>query len=171
MINNIIEISRIDTNKIDTNLKQVNPAKLINECANQFFFNIKDAGIELVTQIPDEQQEITLLTDSLRLNQIITNLINNAIKYTKVGYIKVGYKTDSNNVIFYVEDTGIGIDKDNIDKIFDRFYQVDNSFARGYDGVGLGLSLCKGFAELLGGKIWVDSQIGKGSTFYVQIPR
>ena len=171
MINNIIEISRIDTNKIDTNLKQVNPAKLINECANQFFFNIKDAGIELVTQIPNEQQEITLLTDSLRLNQIITNLINNAIKFTKVGYIKVGYKTDSNNVIFYVEDTGIGIDKDNIDKIFDRFYQVDNSFARGYDGVGLGLSLCKGFAELLGGKIWVDSQIGKGSTFYVQIPR
>lgn len=75
------------------------------------------------------------MTDSLRLNQIITNLINNAIKFTKVGYIKVGYKTDSNNVIFYVEDTGIGIDKD-IDKIFDRFYQVDNSFARGYDGVG-----------------------------------
>jgi CheY-like chemotaxis protein len=104
------------------------------------------------------------------VNQILTNLLNNAIKFTEKGSIKFGYNLVNNNIQFFVKDTGIGISKDLHEKMFERFRQAELSVTREYEGAGLGLSISKAYVELLGGKIWVNSAPGEGSTFYFTIP-
>ena len=109
-------------------------------------------------------------TDNQRLKQVLSNLIENAFKYTDRGSIEFGFEASINDVIFYVSDTGIGIPEDKKDIIFDRFYQLNNINDRKTSGTGLGLAICKNLVSLLGGKIWVESKECKGSTFYIKIP-
>lgn len=109
-------------------------------------------------------------TDKYKVYSVRTNLIKNALKYTKEGSIEIGCIREPDNVLFYVKDTGIGISKDKREAIFNRFVQADGSSTRSYEGSGLGLSISKAYVEMLGGKIWVDSEVNKGSTFYFQIP-
>ena len=109
-------------------------------------------------------------TDGTKLVHILTNLLNNSLKFTKEGKIEFGYTLKDDSVEFMVSDTGIGIPKDKQVKIFDRFYQVENSTSRKYGGTGLGLSICRAYAELLGGSIRVESEPGKGSIFYLTLP-
>jgi histidine kinase len=97
-------------------------------------------------------------------------LINNAVHYTEKGKIVLEVKRKDNDILFSVSDTGVGIPKEHLEKIFERFYQVDSHLTRKIGGTGLGLSLCKGFVEAMGGKIWVESEVGKGSTFYFTLP-
>ncbi|MFN8671706.1 MAG: PAS domain S-box protein [Candidatus Sericytochromatia bacterium] len=108
-------------------------------------------------------------TDKTLLTQVITNLLNNALKFTNQGNIEYGYNINNNDITFFVKDSGIGIPKDKIDIIFEKFRQVDDSHSTNYDGVGLGLSICKEIALLLDGKIWVESEEGKGSVFYFSL--
>jgi CheY-like chemotaxis protein len=100
----------------------------------------------------------------------MSSLLSNAIKFTRAGEIELGFSIAGEEIIFFVKDTGIGIAQENFLNIFDRFYQVDNSLSRGHEGAGLGLPICKGYTELLGGKIWVESEFGAGATFFVSLP-
>ena len=118
----------------------------------------------------DHKKNTIVQTDATRLAQILTNLISNAIKYTNEGYINFGYKENAENILFYVKDSGIGIKEDNIQNIFDRFTKLDDSSNITYRGAGIGLSIAKKIVELLNGKIWVESKIGKGSNFYFTLP-
>jgi signal transduction histidine kinase len=101
---------------------------------------------------------------------VLYNLLSNAVKFTNEGIIEIGYNKKKDFVVFYIKDTGIGISKDNISKIFERFKQVDEGFSRRYGGTGLGLSISKALVEMMGGEIWVESEFGQGSTFYFSLP-
>jgi signal transduction histidine kinase/CheY-like chemotaxis protein/PAS domain-containing protein len=130
----------------------------------------KHIEIELLTGLSDEQANI--ITDETKLIQIISNLLNNSLKFTRQGSICFGYKMANKNLEFFVKDTGVGIPRDKYNDIFDRFKQVEVvlSNENGGRGLGLGLSISKAYTELLGGKIWLDSEPGKGSEFYFSIP-
>ena len=112
----------------------------------------------------------TIYSDVGKLYQVLSNLINNSLKFTKSGSIDYGYDMIDNKIRFYVKDTGVGIAEDMHDKIFDRFAQADQSISRNYEGVGLGLAICKGLVELLGGEIRLESEINQGTTFYFTLP-
>ncbi|MGM0620843.1 MAG: ATP-binding protein, partial [Bacteroidota bacterium] len=106
-----------------------------------------------------------------KLNAALSNLIKNAIKYTNEGKIEFGYKkAEEHQLEFFVKDTGIGIEKERQYSVFKRFVQADTSLSKPYEGAGLGLSIAKGYIEKLGGKIWLESEKGKGSSFYFTVP-
>ena len=109
--------------------------------------------------------------DPDRLREVITNLFDNAVKFTSEGSITIGLTADSNVVQFYVKDSGVGIPVEDIPHLFQKFYRVDNSATRTVGGTGLGLFICKKIIELYNGRIWVESQVNKGSTFYINLPR
>ncbi len=111
-----------------------------------------------------------IIADDVRIKQILDNLLNNANKYIEKGEIAFGYKLKGADIEFFVKDTGIGIDRKNQEKVFDRFYKADPEGNRLFEGLGLGLSICKALASLLGGRIWLESEPGKGSVFYFTIP-
>ena len=109
--------------------------------------------------------------DKNKFIQIVSNLINNATHYTEEGgLITIAAKREKDSILFSVSDTGAGIPKESFSKIFQRFYQVDSPLTRKIGGTGLGLSLCKGFVEAMGGKIWFESEVGKGTTFFFMLP-
>ena len=119
-------------------------------------------------ELNDKQSEI--YTDKTKITQVLSNLLTNALKFTHEGFIEFGYHLKDSELEFYVKDSGIGIKPENHDKIFDRFRQADISINKLYGGTGLGLAISKAFVELLGGNIWVQSEIEKGSIFYFTIP-
>ncbi|MFA7359597.1 MAG: response regulator [Candidatus Kapaibacterium sp.] len=177
LINDIVEISKIESGLMKVNIKRTN----INEHID-YIFNIlksdaqnKDLILTFKKDLSEKDPEI--YTDSDKLNAVLSNLVKNAIKYTDKGSVEFGYKIESSNdknipssIKFFVKDTGIGIPKDRQKAIFERFIQADILDIQAREGVGLGLSIAKSFIELLKGKIWVESEIGKGSTFYFTIP-
>ena len=127
-------------------------------------------GIHLTMNINLETEESYLRTDREKLDTILIQLLKNSIKYTKKGSIELGYLFKGNYIEYFVKDSGIGIEKDKQQAIFGRFTQADNSLSKIYDGAGLGLSITKAYVEMLGGTIWVESEPGKGATFYFTIP-
>jgi signal transduction histidine kinase len=118
--------------------------------------------------LPDS--DATINTDQTKLIQVLSNLVNNAIKFTTRGFVRFGYNVKDSYLEFYVEDSGIGITDEMHEEIFIRFRQVENELSRDYGGAGLGLSISKAYVELLGGKIWVTSELEKGSVFSFTIP-
>ncbi|WP_083464743.1 sensor histidine kinase [Marinifilum fragile] len=123
----------------------------------------QDNAINLIKHIPENLREHKIYTDKTKLNQIITNLLNNAYKFTEKGSIEFGVNLKNDVYEFYVKDSGIGISEDMQDEIFNRFTQTNETISELYGGIGLGLSISKAFVELLGGKIWLKSKVGKGS--------
>jgi signal transduction histidine kinase len=111
-----------------------------------------------------------IVTDETKIKHILTNLIENAIKFTQKGSISFGCRINENFIHFHVKDTGIGIDNNNQNIIFERFRQIETGTTKNYGGMGLGLSIAKALVMLLGGTINVESEIGKGSTFHFKIP-
>ena len=114
--------------------------------------------------------DLTLNSDLVRIRQVLSNLLANAFKFTSHGHIEVTYQLENHSVVFKVEDTGIGVEKKNLELIFERFRQAEPTYNRSFGGAGLGLSICKGLVELLGGEMGVESEFGKGSVFYFSIP-
>ena len=170
LINNIIDVSKIESGTVKVSLKPMVPYQLLDDVTNQFLIRAQRQGIELRISVAESHYDESILSDSVKLHQILTNLINNALKFTDHGYIETGFVFKGDDVEFFVKDTGRGIPKELQDKVFDRFYQVDTTYSRGFEGAGLGLSLCKGLVDLLHGRIWVESQIGEGSIFRFSIP-
>lgn len=170
IITDIVNIASIEAGqeKIQENEININLiCKLINE---QFFPKVPDKKVtlSLKTILPDDKALI--ITDTTKLTQILTNLIGNALKFTQQGYVNFGYTVKDSQLEFYVEDTGIGIPLDMQDVIFNRFRQVETTVSRQFGGSGLGLSISKAYVEMLGGKMWLTSELGKGSVFYFTIP-
>ena len=126
-------------------------------------------GLELGFEISPEIKTIT--GDSRRVEQILLNLLSNAIKFTEKGSVRIVCEADECNVIVKVMDTGIGIKDEDMETIFKSFRQIDSGISRKYEGTGLGLSISKKLVELMGGKIWVTSIWGSGSTFGFSLPK
>ena len=131
---------------------------------------VEKKKIQLLYNNQLTEKEAIIKTDKEKINAILTNLVKNAIKYSDNGTIELGYKKKNDYLEFYVKDTGIGIIDTQLDTIFDRFVQADISDTRAYQGAGLGLTITKAYIEILGGKIWVESVVDKGSVFYFTIP-
>ncbi len=170
IVSDIIDISNIEAGILKLTMRKTNLNSILWKVYNQFVSRAKEKGIGLRIDAGLVDDESGLMTDETKLLQILSCILSNAVKFTPVGQIELGYILKGENIEFYVRDTGIGISEDQFTKIFERFYQVENSIARQYEGTGLGLSISKAFIELLGGRIWLDSQPGRGTTFYFTMP-
>ena len=170
IINDIVDIANVESGQAKVNLTEVNLNSTLRSLNDQFSIYGKQnfVSIHLKTTLSDNDSKI--VTDNTKLVQILSNLINNAIKFTKNGQIDFGYTLKDKYIEFFVSDTGIGIPPEYHSRIFDRFFQVDSAVSRQYSGTGLGLSICKGYVELLGGEIKVESELGKGALFLFTIP-
>jgi PAS domain S-box-containing protein len=170
IISDIVDISNIEANLTKTSENEISLNKTIKSLCNQFIPRAEEKKIELVCETGLSDSDGFILTDSTKLNQILSNLISNALKFTDKGRIKLHYNLNDNFLEFCVSDTGIGISPENHSRIFDRFYQIQNEETRLYEGTGLGLSISKAYVELLGGRIWVISEPGTGASFFFTIP-
>lgn len=170
IIDDIIEISKIDTGNVELKLTKFSVNPLLERLYKTMLITSKNKSIQFSLNglLPDDCSELT--ADSTRLEQVMNNLLVNAFKFTSEGTVDFGAEMQGTQVLFYVKDTGIGIEKENFGMIFNRFSKVEDSIKCKYGGNGLGLAISKAYVEKMGGKIWVESELGKGSTFYFTLP-
>lgn len=168
-INDIIDYSKIEAGDIPLRNENFSVSELFSYYFNFYEPLAKEKNLTLIMEVPEVGTDISIESDKTMMDSILSNLLNNALKFTEKGVIKFGYKINnkSNNkeLICYVSDTGAGIAKDKQDLIFKRFIHADNNITRGHEGSGLGLAICKAYIEKMGGKIGVESELGKGSKF------
>ncbi len=169
-ISDLIEISRIESGQTSINLSIVNIDGQLESIYAIFKPEADKKGIQLTVKNTLEIEGMHIRTDREKLDTILTQLLKNAVKYTKKGSIEIDYVQKGDFLEYAVKDTGIGIEKDKLQSIFGRFTQADNSLSKIYEGSGLGLSITKAYVEMLGGNIWVESEPGNGSTFYFTTP-
>lgn len=169
ILNNVLELSRIETGVISVDKSPVPVNKILQELHALFSPQAAEKNLQLLLQ--KEDTELVFNTDYTKLNQILTNLISNSIKYTDEGTVEFGYEQKPQELLFFVKDTGMGISKEQQEKVFERFYRSDNPKMLKHEGVGLGLSICLGFIDVLNGKIWLESEPEKGTSFYFSLPR
>ncbi len=170
LINDILDLSKIEAEKLQIEPTRCSPVQLVAEVVSLMRVQAKAKHLKLETELVGPLPE-TMLTDPLRLRQVLVNLVGNAIKFTDHGEVRIAVRlTDDSGhprLCFDVTDTGIGIDEEQVGKLFQPFNQVDNSSTRKFGGTGLGLCISKRLAEALGGSIEVRSKPGTGSTFSV----
>jgi PAS domain S-box-containing protein len=168
IINDIVDISKIEAGQIDIDLITFN--------LDEFTQNLADLHLKksyeknIILKLENFDKEIEIIADENKLRQIFINLLDNAFKFTEKGSISFGYGIKDDSIVFYVSDTGIGIDPENHQTIFERFRQAELSSARKYGGTGLGLSISRAFIEKMGGRIWLESELGKGAKFQFSLP-
>jgi hypothetical protein len=173
-INDIIDISKIEAGQVDVIISDINLNKQLDELFEFFLPEAKKKNIKLsvINQVPDHLSNIK--SDKEKIFSILTNFIKNAIKYTHAGSIEFGYsiveRGKKDELEFYVKDTGIGIIRERQKAVFNRFVQADIENTKTFQGSGLGLAISKAYVEILGGKIWVESEAGVGSQFYFSVP-
>jgi CheY-like chemotaxis protein len=173
-IDDIIDISKIETGQMDIRKEKVNVIELLvdvyEDCKNfELKYNRED--VDLLLNKQHDYTDVVILTDPVKLRQIIFNFVDNAFIFTTKGKIEIGFTIkDKNGVCFYVKDTGIGIDIKHHESIFEHFRQVDNSSTRKVGGSGLGLAISRGLAQLLNGNISMQSKPGIGSVFNLSLP-
>jgi PAS domain S-box-containing protein len=177
IINNILTISSLDANKEVLNMEISTIDVIIADISEMFSRQIKKKGLEFKSGIKPDVKKAIIKTDIVKLTQILTNLMNNALKFTEEGYISLSCELQETegpkqpkSCLFCVKDTGIGIRHDLKERIFERFNQGLVETGKKYGGTGLGLSISKAFTELLGGKLWVESEPGQGAAFYLSLP-
>lgn len=170
IVDDILSLSKLETGQYEVLQEKVCINGLIDELVVRHTPKASEKGISLSSYFGLSSDKSIVLSDSSLLKQILENLISNAIKFTQNGHVLIGYTIENDFIQFYIEDSGIGIDKEFHSKIFDRFQQVDIESTRVYGGTGLGLTIAKGTCELLGGKIWLDSEQEHGSKFLFTIP-
>ncbi len=170
ILNDLIDISKIEAGQIEVNISEVNINELTEYLYSFFKPETEKKGIQLSFKHILPAEEAIIKTDREKIYAIITNLVKNAIKYTDQGSIEFAYEKKGSFLEFFIEDTGIGIPKERQQAIFNRFVQADIDDKRALEGAGLGLSISKAYVEMLGGRIWVESQEGKRSKFYFTIP-
>jgi len=167
MVSELLELSRIESGRVPLKMVRVMPCELLANVEERLRLQADRAGLKINILCDDETPEV--LADSSRLEQVLVNLLHNSIKFTpEGGYIALRANQDAAKVIFSVEDTGIGIPANDMNRIFERFYKIDR--ARRTGGTGLGLAIARHLVEAHGGQIWAESIEGKGSTFYFSIP-
>ena len=174
IINDVLDFSKIESGKMDIEDAEYEPMSVINDVSNMIMTRVMDKDLELILDIaPDLPRK--LYGDSNRIKQIMINIANNAVKFTKKGQVvlKVGFECIEEEEILLlisVSDTGIGIKKEDMERLFESFQQVDSKRNRNIEGTGLGLTICKKLLELMNGKIWVESEYGKGSCLLYTSP-
>lgn len=173
LIDDIAELAKFEAGEVKISKSPCNLNLLLNELLVSFSQQKKSQKkdhLQLKISVPDKKGLVTY-TDSGRLHQLLSNLVTNAINYTEKGSVEFGYVLKEDRKIeFFVKDTGVGLSKEEQRYIFDRFSKTEETITRKYEGSGLGLSIARGIAKLLGGKIWIDSEPGKGSVFSFNIP-
>ena len=169
LIGDVLDVQKLDMERMSFNKESFDVCNFLDRLKQDSSYLMKDKGIEFVVT---DSVKTTLKTDQLRLIQILENLIRNSVDFVplKDGKIEVGVKQENGKMIFHVKDNGIGIPKEKQQNIFKKFYQVDTSHTRKHGGTGLGLVICRGIINALGGEIWLDSELGKGTEFYFSIP-
>jgi signal transduction histidine kinase len=170
LIQDLLLAQKIQMEKITYVKEDFSIQEFLDKIKLDFSSIIKEKQIQLVISL---DIDFRIISDSEKLYEIFTNLVTNAIDFVpkSTGLIEIGAKKNSNHILFFVKDNGIGISKEHQKKLFTNFYQVDTSMKRKHGGNGLGLSICKGIVSGFGGKIWVESEEGKGATFYFILPK
>ena len=167
IVSELLELTRIESGQVPLKIKAAKPCKLVHKAAKRLSEQADRAHVNLEVRCPEDLPQI--YADSSRLGQALSNLVHNAIKFTNEGgQVILAAKQDADVVEFSVEDNGIGIPADDLSRIFERFYKVDHARTEG--GTGLGLAIARHLVEAHGGRIWVESILGQGSTFYFTIP-
>lgn len=175
LINDVLDMSKIESGKIEIKRESFYLKDLLEQISTSYYGQAEIRGINYETILEDEIGG-SLIGDSLRLNQILNNLLSNAMKFTPAGgtvRLRISEVLETGREIrlkFEVTDTGCGIAEENLEKVFESFEQESSEVTKKYGGTGLGLAIVKRFTELMGGRIWVDSQVGSGSTFAVELP-
>jgi PAS domain S-box-containing protein len=170
IINDIVITASLASGQVKLNISRFNINIICENLYSQFEPKAQLKNIVLDYVCPFNDSDAYIRSDEIKLTHILSCLINNAVKFTKQGNINFGYTLKGDELEFYIEDTGIGISPEKQELIFERFRQAERSTAYEFGGTGLGLTISKGYVELLGGKIWLSSNIGKGSKFFFTIP-
>ncbi|MFA8434572.1 MAG: ATP-binding protein [Marinifilaceae bacterium] len=173
LINDIMNLSRLDAGQVVLHHKRFSLTELMNFLLEHFRVEKEMTGnsrVELIWDTNDEEREVFISSDRYRLQQVLTNLIGNAIKFTRQGEVRFGFRLEEKQILFFVKDTGIGIAPQYQKDVFDRYKQVPGEAIGNKNGNGLGLAICKAIVDLFEGQIWVESQLGRGSEFYFTIP-
>ncbi len=173
LVDDILDISMIESNQLRTNITEFNLNKILTEVFDYFQLfkkNINKDYIKLSIKKAFNDKDDKVMSDPGRLKQVLSNLIDNAVKFTNKGYISFGYTLENSELKFFIEDSGIGISDEQKKKLFVRFAQGEEGLERKYKGAGLGLSISKGIIENLGGKIWYDDSYEKGARFRFTLP-
>jgi PAS domain S-box-containing protein len=170
IINDLIDISKIESGQVELNIGPSSINEMLDNLYEFFLPEAEKKRLNLVVMKELTDNRSIIETDEMKLTQVLSNLIKNALKYTSDGTVSFGYKIDKESIKLFVQDTGIGIRPELHKKIFERFLQGDYAYEGAIEGSGLGLSISKAFVELLNGKIWVESEPGIGSTFFVVLP-
>ena len=170
IIGDILDISSIETGNVELYKTEFSITELLNAIADTFALQAEEKSIQIIQSIKIPEHKDIIFNDKTKLQQVIVNLVNNAIKFTHHGKIVIECTDQNNNFIVSVTDTGLGIKKDKLNSVFDRFNKGDNDLTYMYGGTGLGLSISKAYVELMGGAISVESEPKKGSKFYFTIP-
>ncbi len=172
LINDILDFSKAEAGKLEVNISETDGVKLIKNSMRLVIPRAEEAQVTLVEELP--KKHFTLQTDGKKLKQVLLNLLSNAVKFTPAGgevRVIARHNIAEDTIIIEVKDTGIGISPKDISKVMQPFGQVDSKLSRKYEGTGLGLPLSKKFVEILGGKFELDSEVGKGTTVTLTLPR
>ena len=167
MIDDLLGLAKIEAGRVSLELQPADPADIAREVVMSFRSTAAEKGLELKLELPPEMEAV--VTDRGKIRQVLMNLVGNAFKFTEAGGVRLAIEQTSDSTVFVVSDTGAGLTPDQMEAVFDRFYQVAPNPAE-VGGVGLGLAISKRFVEMHGGRIWVESSPGKGSTFSFFIP-
>jgi signal transduction histidine kinase len=168
LINDVLDLSKIEAGRMELALGEYSVREVVDIVHVSLRSLAAEKGLEFVKSVPDDLP--VAYGDNSRLTQCLMNLAGNAIKFTKQGRVEIGVELAGDELIYRVADTGIGIPQDELENVFAEFRQVDATVTREFGGTGLGLSITKKFVEMHGGRIWVESEIGKGCTFFFAVP-
>ncbi len=169
-VNDLIDISKIETGQMQVVLTPASAKEILFSQYSFFQPEAEEKKLKFILNDQLQQSEALVLTDVVKLDSVLTNLIKNALKYTDLGSVEIGSYKENNKLFFYVKDTGIGIPENRQAAVFNRFEQADVGDKRAYQGSGLGLTIAKAYVEMLGGKMELESKVGFGSTFRFYIP-
>jgi signal transduction histidine kinase len=168
VIENVLDAQKLELGQMDFKINDFEVDKLLDRIEKKFRFILDEKGIKLNLS----KDGIIVKSDDSRIEQVLINLLLNAIEFVpkEKGLIEINVKEQDHSAIFSVKDNGTGISKGDQKQLFEKFHQVDSSLRRKHEGAGLGLAVCKGIVERLGGKIGLDSVLGTGSVFYFSVP-
>jgi hypothetical protein len=168
LINDVLDISKIEAGQLDLSYESFDLRASIEKMIKLIIPQVDKKGLDIHVDLPDSQAMVT--SDQRRMEQVILNLLNNAVKFTDQGNVSVVCRAEKDDFILSFSDTGIGIKEEDLPDLFQPFTQIDTGLARKREGTGLGLSICKRILDIMGGTIAVESTLGRGSTFTVRLP-
>ena len=168
LINDVLDLSKIEAGRMHLALNDYSAREVVDIVYTSLRSLAAEKGLAFVVDVADGLP--VAHGDSGRVTQCLMNLAGNAIKFTRQGKVEIGVRLDGNELVYRVSDTGIGIPEAELENVFKEFLQVDATVTREFGGTGLGLSITKKFVEMHGGRIWVESELGRGCTFFFAIP-